>query len=180
MTEYIYRIDKADQIEFVNSEWLEFARRNGAPKLAHSSLLGSSIMEFMAGAETRLLYESVFSRLRARNNEVTIPFRCDSPTTIRIMKLTLRSMPNGGIEMEGRLLHRKERPYTPILDPRLVRNKKEIVICSLCRRIQIAEGEWSEVETAVARLRFFSRTSAPHLRESVCPHCRAQVSNTFP
>jgi hypothetical protein len=178
MLRYIYRIDKTDQIEFVNSEWLEFARENGSPELAHSSILGSSIWDHIAGTETRLLYESMFSRLRAKNNEVIIPFHCDSPTMIRKMVLTLRSISHGGIQMEGSVLELRERAYTPILDPGVSRNKEEVVICSLCRRILVADGEWKTIESAVVRLRLLARSSAPRLIESVCPQCRDQVSKS--
>lgn len=175
MTRYIYRIDEADQIEFVNPEWLDFARENEAQELTRPSVLGASLWNFIEGAETRILYESMFSRLRAENKEMIIPFRCDSPSMIRLMELTLRSMSRGRIEMEGRLLERKEREYHPLLDPGVSRSEKEVAICSLCRRILVAEEEWKEVETAVVRLRLFSRSKAPRLMESVCPLCRDRV-----
>jgi hypothetical protein len=176
MKQYIYRINKADQITYVNSDWLDFARESDAYELTESSVLGTSIWDFVSGADTRLLYESIFSRLRANNNEVIIPFRCDSPTIIREMELALCSMPNECIQMVGRLLSRRERPYTPLLDPGVSRNKKEIIICSFCRRIQVTEGTWSEVEAAVVRLRAFSHSNAPRLIESVCSQCREKVS----
>ncbi len=171
MARYIYRVDGTDHITFVNSKWLEFAHQNGAPELTDPSVLGSSIWQFIAGAETRLLYESLFRRLRATNNEVTVPFHCDSPTAIRKMELTLRSMPHGGIEFEGRLLEARERAYTPMLDRGVPRNEEQVVICSLCRRILVAEGEWNELEAALVRLRLFMRTSVPRLSECVCPQC---------
>ena len=104
MVRYIYRIDGTDHITFVNSKWLEFARENCAPELANSSIVGASIWGFIKGAETRLLYESLFARLRDKNNEVTLPFHCDSPTAIRKMELTLRSMPRGGYRVRGSAL----------------------------------------------------------------------------
>lgn len=172
MKRYIYRVDGTDQITFVNSEWLEFARENSAPELTEPLVLGSSIWKFITGAETRLLYESLFSHLRAKNNEVAVPFHCDSPTVIRKMELTLRSMPHGGIEFEGRLLEARERAYAPILDRGVPRTAEEVVICSLCRRILVAQGEWNELEAAIVRLRLFARAIMPRLNEHVCPQCR--------
>jgi len=176
MVRYIYRIDKTDHITFVNPPWFEFARENSAPELADPSILGSSIWKFIEGAETRILYESLFSRLRATNNEVIVPFHCDSPTAIRKMELTLRSMPRGGIEFEGRLLETREREYTPILDRQVPRSEKEVVICSLCRRILVAQGEWNDPESALVRLRLFALPSMPRLTERVCPRCREQTN----
>ncbi len=177
MGRYVYRIDRSDQIQFVNSDWLEFARENEAPELTPSVVIGAPIWKFISGPETRILYESIFSSLRVERAEVKIPFRCDTPTVIRFMELTLRSLRNEHIELEGRLLERRQRQYFPLLDHGASRAHEQVVICSLCRRVRVAENEWIETHNAVVRLRLFSSPRPPRLIESVCPVCRDLVAD---
>jgi hypothetical protein len=130
---YVYRIDASDTITFVSPEWLRFAEENEAPELTEAAVIGKTIWRFITGIETRILYEDLFGGLRARRSEIIIPFQCDSPTVIRRMSLTLRSLGTGGIECEGRLLQVKTREPVAILSRWAARSDESIQICSLCR-----------------------------------------------
>jgi hypothetical protein len=171
---YVYRIDASDTITFVNPEWLRFAEENEAPELTEAAVMGKPIWGFITGIETRILYKDLFGGLRTRRSEIIIPFRCDSPTVIRHMSLTLRSLGAGGIECEGRLLQVETRDPVAILSRWAARSDDSIQICSLCRRLMI-QGAWIEVSVAIVRRRLFSIAPVPRLEETVCPTCRSEL-----
>jgi hypothetical protein len=167
---YVYRIDESDVITHVSPQWLEFAETNEAPELTADNVLGKPIWHFITGPSTRTFYEALYRNLRFRRSEIMIPFRCDSPTVIRQMTLTLRPLGAGTIECEGRLDHTQTREPITILFRWAARSDEKIPICSLCRRLDL-NGEWVEVREAVVRRRFFNNVPVPRLEETVCPTC---------
>jgi len=64
---FIWTIDDADRIVYVNDAWLAFAGENTAPQLTASVVLDQPIWGFIQGQETRYLYKQIFSRVRAGN-----------------------------------------------------------------------------------------------------------------
>jgi hypothetical protein len=169
---YVYRIDSQDRIQFVNPAWISFAEENEAPELVANSLLGNSIWEYIQGQEAQLLYKHLFGKLRQRNQEIVIPFRCDSPTKTRHMELVLRSETGGMIELEGRLLAQHPRAPVHLLDPGVKRMSGKIAICSICRKVEIKMNQWVEIDSAITRQRLFTKGSLPRLEEQVCPACK--------
>ncbi|MGI9430074.1 MAG: hypothetical protein ACR2NM_15550, partial [Bythopirellula sp.] len=59
-----YRVDQNDNIVWVNSWWLAFARENDAIELVNPSLLGQSLWESIADEQTRALYRDIHQRVR--------------------------------------------------------------------------------------------------------------------
>jgi hypothetical protein len=167
---FTYRIDAADAITYVGEAWLLFAADNEAPELTREVVLGQPIWRFIAGEETSRLYREIVLTLRQSRAEATIPFRCDSPTVIRQMALTLRSLPDGGVEFEGRLLSATTRPPVAVFSRWAERSEAVLPICSLCRLIRAPDG-WLEAAQAVATGRLFNATPVPRLEETVCPSC---------
>jgi len=172
---YIYRLDDLNRITYVSPEWVRFARENDAPELTEEFVLGKPVEDFITGVETRELYEALFHNLRRRQTEIMIPFRCDSPTVIRQMNLTLRPLANQGIECEGTLLHAQEREPITILFRWVQRHDELIPICSLCRRLEL-HGEWVDAHEAVVQRRLFSIAPLPRLSETICPECKSVMA----
>jgi hypothetical protein len=170
---FLYSIDSTNAILCVDDPWLKFARENGAPELTREFVVGRCLWDFVAGRETRALYEAIFDRVRREEVELSLPFRCDSPDRFRFMRLTLFHRAEGTIEFESVLLREQERPYFPILDKLVSRSPSSIPICSLCRRVRILGSEWVEAEDAVARTNLFGSAPVPRLEEHVCSDCEA-------
>jgi len=167
---YLYRIDGNDRIIFVSPEWLRFAQENDAPELTGDEVLGRPIWQFIAGRDSREFYETVFRNLRLRGAEITIPFRCDSPSVVRQMDLTMRLRPEDSIECEGVLLQAKPREPITILLRWVVRTEESIPICTFCRRLSIY-GQWLELHEAVSFGNITNTAPVPRLQETVCPQC---------
>ncbi|MBC8328945.1 MAG: hypothetical protein H8E31_09385 [Planctomycetes bacterium] len=170
-----YRIDSQGRIVDVSLEWLDFARENCAHRLDRQALVGRPLWEFIAGSETRCLYEMVFERVRKEEVTVTLPFRCDSPTLRRFMQLVVRPAPEGWLELEGQVIRTEVRAEVPLLDPSAVRSEEFLNICSWCKKVQRSQDEWIEVEGAIADLELFAAPVLPQLSHGLCPACAVVV-----
>ncbi len=166
---YRYSIDADDAVSSVGPSWLDFAAENAAPELTRESVLGRPLWDFIAGAQTRHLYETLFERVRA-GGRLSVPFRCDSPDVFRFMRLHLAALPGGGIDFLSVLLRSQGRPRTSLLDSIIPRADYSFDMCSLCKRI-FAFGEWLEPEHAIARLGLFDVPSPPGIEYEVCDRC---------
>jgi hypothetical protein len=169
-SQYTYRIDSADKFTRVSPEWLRFAIENDAAHLTEEAVLGQSIWEHITGAAIQRLYSELFKTVRQKRTELSLPFNCDSPTLVRHMTLTLRSLGGGAIEFESRVDRVQERSEVPLLNRRTQRSEESVTICSLCRKLYI-ESNWLPVAEAVGRKRWLTSTPPPRLSESLCPTC---------
>ena len=95
---YCYVLDGHDAITSVSPAWLAFARENGAQELTAQAVLGHSLWNFIQGAETVRLYQAILRRVRSNSSRVVVPFRCDSPTLRRHMRLEISSQPLGCVQ----------------------------------------------------------------------------------
>ena len=170
---YWYWIDRSDAITRVSDQWLRFAQENEAPELTTPRVLRQPIWRFIVGADLQRVYRELFRSLRSHRAELIIPFRCDSPTVVRHMELTLRSLGNGVIELEGRLLRQQTREPVDVFSRRARRSNESISICSLCRRF-LWENDWIDVGVMIVRRRLFTTEPIPRLDETVCPDCRSK------
>ena len=171
----VYRIDASDTITYVSPQWIRFAEANDAPDLTADAVVGKPIWAFINGADTQSLYKELFRNLRSHPSEIIIPFRCDSPSIVRHMSLTLGSLRAKGIEFEGRILQEEVRKPVALLSKRAARSRESIEICSLCRRLFV-HGEWIEVTEAIVRRRLFNYDPVPRLEETVCLECRTRLN----
>lgn len=165
-----YTIDGAALIQSVDEAWLQFARENGAPELTREAVIGKSLWDFMSSSDTQNFYRAVFHRVRSKQIEVTLPFRCDSPELLRFMELHLRPGSDDSITLCGRLLRQEERDYVPLINSFLSGEDQKFTMCSLCKRVN-AFGDWMEPEEAVKRFHIFETAHEPQLAHSVCNQC---------
>ena len=171
-----YRIDADDVIRDVDAEWLEFAELNDTPDLSRERVVGRSLWDFIAGAEVEHLFRMIFERCRERSSGARVPFRCDSPTRIRRMILAVEPRPNRGLEVTSVLLGAEDRDYVSLLDASVHRSEELLFICSWCKRIELPDDGWTEVEPGVRKLDLFGATALPQLSHSICPECEARTA----
>ena len=174
-----YRIDADDRITRVNAAWLEFAQENEAGELTETNVVGQKIWRFIAGSVIRSLYRELFADLRREHQEVLLPFRCDSPETVRHMEMTLRSAPCGGIDFESRMVLAKGREPVTLLARKTTRSDEQLPICSFCRRLMI-DDEGLPVQHVLERRRWFGAAAVPRLTEALCPNCLRTARITLP
>jgi len=175
---FAYSIHPDDTIASVSDAWLEFADENRAPELTRDHVVGRSLWSFVAGSETRTLYEALFHRVRTRAESFDLPFRCDSPDRYRFMRLVLKPGPGGSVDCEGILVRDQARPFYSILDRAFPRSTARLPMCSLCKRLYALESQWLELEVAIERMDLFDTASLPELEYTVCDDCRSSVRRT--
>ncbi len=171
----LYWIDDQDRIIFVNNTWSDFAVTNQDDSLTYDHVLHKSLWDFIVDPETRLLYESILEKVRARR-AVRLYLRCDAPDCRRRIRLEISLMLNGVVQFRSTTLKQEERSYVSLLDVMADRSERFLTMCSWCKRIQLAKEEWVEVEEAVNRLALFNDTHLPQLTHGICRDCYDTVA----
>lgn len=169
--EYRYEVDAEDVISSVSSEWLSFAEENGAPDLARDVVIGSSLWTFVAGAETRHLYRSLFGKARDGGLPIAVPFRCDAPERRRFMRLTITPSVHGSLVLIGVLLREEDRRHLRLLERGRGTSADLITMCGWCKRILVEAGEWLDPEAAIDRMGLFELTEVPRITHGICAAC---------
>lgn len=109
--------------------------------------MGRSLWEFVGDVTTRQVYRDLLARVRG-GRTVSFPYRCDSPSLRRFMRMTMMPGAGNSVAFEGVTLRAEPRvlpmstgPADPPIDA-LVR------MCSWCKRVAMV-GEWVELQLAV-------------------------------
>jgi hypothetical protein len=184
-----YVIDRANRVVAVDDGWIAFATENNAPDLP-GRVLGANLWTFIANATVQDLYSALFQRIRATGREITIPFRCDSPSVRRFMKLTVGrgDGPPGTLQCRATLV-RVERQSVPfhVVTPSLWStavpwsDESDGVVmngCSWCRRVN-AHG-WREVDEALMRLPELFTDPVGLRTTGLCPMCERMMLEHMP
>ncbi|MBS1795011.1 MAG: hypothetical protein JSS81_14215 [Acidobacteria bacterium] len=173
-TKVVYRIDSQDRIVFVNDVWQHFASENDAPDYAAEGVLNRSLWDFITDSTTRQFYQEVIKAARGEK-PVTFNFRCDSAEYRRFMKMRVTGE-TGLVQFETETLAVEQRPPQPLLDRHSRRSGELVVICGWCKKINIGQAIWKEVEHAIEALRVFEQEKIPQLSHGMCHGCYVMVS----
>jgi len=168
---YLYRITPDDLIEFVNDAWIQFAEINGSPTLPQK-VIGTTLWQYISGQEVVHLSRQLVAKIRQTKTEVSVPFRCDSPSIRRFMRMKIMPLAQGRIEF-CTWVEREEPFQNPIrlLDPCATKTPMELVrMCAWCKKIA-KDGCWLEVEDAIEQLRLFDRLTLPAITHGICDSC---------
>lgn len=179
LSRYRYAIDPQDVITSVCPLWLAFARENGASQLTREAVVGRSLWEFIDGTETKHFYQLLLHRVRHSNASTIIPFRCDSPTLRRFMRLELIPETDGSVYLIGVLERVEQTEPFHLLEPNFPRSAQMLTLCSCCKRFLVESCGWLELGDVAERLHLHKKQTAPKLRNSICPDClvAANVKN---
>jgi hypothetical protein len=169
---YEYVIDRNDVITEVSEEWARFAAENDAAELPGRTV-GSWLWQHLAGREVKHLYRSLLERVRDQGTTVELPFRCDSPTKRRFMRLRAVPLPGNAVRFVTSLTREEERPPERILEREATRSEgPPLAMCAWCKRVQDELGGWQEIEAALASMPIFVRDTPPRIQHGVCEDCR--------
>jgi len=140
----IYTIDKKNKIIDIGGSWQEAAQQGNADhQLSRENVIGKPIEDFVCSDETQMYYDAIFKLCRLKKQAITRKYRCDSPSHKRYMRVTLKPLKNGSIELYHETL--KEDPFentvtTYELKSAIEPNSGSISLinkrCSMCNRIQ--------------------------------------------
>jgi hypothetical protein len=175
----VYRIDAADIIEDVNDAWARFAIENDAPSLA-TDVIGKSIWDYISGPEVRHVYAAVFKRVRKEHCQLSFPFRCDSPSLYRAMRLSISPMSEGHIEFCSVLETIRGQPRTLdiLLRSSAIPSATFLKMCSWCKSIEVG-SEWKPIEKAIEELSLLTKESFPTIKQSLCESCLKEYMRDY-
>ena len=74
------------------------------------------------------------------------------------------------VQFTVRTTREDERKRISLLDPLVNRTDEYLVMCSWCKRVDVA-GNWLDVEVAAKQLELFNETSLPQITHSICNDC---------
>jgi hypothetical protein len=172
MKVFSYTVDSADVITSVSNSWLDFAVSNGALDMRRDNVLGTKLWDWIADAETRLLYGHVFEKVRRIGCDITVPFRCDSPVLRRFMKLQVKPADDRGLTLLTEIIREESRPPQALLNQSPETSEEFVRMCGWCKLVHCPESdEWLEVEEAVEALGLFEQEILPSITHTICTAC---------
>ncbi|MBD3221057.1 hypothetical protein GF314_07410, partial [bacterium] len=109
-TRTTYWLSRDDRIVHVGSTWDQFARDNGGHDAIGAVVLGRSLAEFISGTPTRMWIDTILSLARLRGEPIERPYRCDTPTLRRHMRMTVTAEEGGVLRLDHVVLATEPRP----------------------------------------------------------------------
>lgn len=165
-TEFDYEIDALDTLSAIGPGWSACY-----PADIEGEVIGRSLWDFIDGAAVREFYRHMLKRARQVNEPIAVPYRCDSASHRRFMRLEMTPVGDGRVRFASRLLREEERPSVPCMDPAAPRNGRIVVMCSMCKRVKRTDGAWVEVEEAIDECGPDACGHYPMLSHGLCPGC---------
>ena len=175
---YRYRVSASDVLLWVNDAWLAFAQENGAAGLVRDSVLQRSLWDFVAGEALQKLYMEIHTRVRSSGTPAVLPFRCDSASLQRHMRLTITRENAGQLAYDCILVRAVPQRRLDVLGTTRPRSTKYLTICSCCKRALLEPRGWLDLEEVCLRLRVFEAKEVPQLRHTVCQACVKVLAGT--
>ncbi len=160
-------------IRRVDRAWDLRADSFGADRYLGLSLVGTSLLDHIAGTTTREFYRRLYARVAQSAATVHLRYRCDAPDRIRHMELEIVPLKDG-----FRCRHHT-RAVVPLDQPpsRYAFLKtdfsSQMPWCSRCMAVEW-EGAWVPFETAVERGCEFGSQALP-VHCTICPPCQADL-----
>lgn len=160
----------------IHGNWDEFATLNAARDLTAQSVLGQRLSDFIAGPETRMIYEALVARILDTGESVRFTYRCDGPDCRRHMEMRVEPAAPEVVRFLSRLLREEPREVQHLLDDHARRSDEILTMCSWCKRVRDdAVDEWLDVEDYVVRTKLLEAAVLPQLSHGLCPHCEAEM-----
>ncbi len=158
-----YTLDHRDRILEVSPGWDDFALDNDGEGACADHVVGSRLVDAIAGDPVRMYMTAILMRIRASVRAETIPYRCDSETTIRRYIMTLEPLAEGRVRVTHHL--DSEENTNLIISVRPARlGERAPLRCSICCRIREG-GIWIDP---------FAQGRNRNLRviHSICEDCK--------
>jgi hypothetical protein len=177
--EVVYRLDRDDHIVYAEEGFRMFAARNHTPELTTDAVLGKSIWGYIYGRETRYLHRVLLEKVRDRQQTFTLPFRCDSPDRRRFLTMTISAGPDDTVEYRSRTIREEVRSPVALSTSAVEPSDALLRMCSWCKKLEVEEHTWLELEEAIERLRLFEAQPPPKITHGMCPICFEQIMGTL-
>lgn len=173
--EVVYQIDQDDLLVYFNDQWDLFANANNGLGVSSQRIYKKSIWDFIHDAETRHLHETLLKRVRSHKAILHLPFRCDAPDLRRYMEMSISLLPHRNVEYRCRTIKTESREAVAISAAGIMRDGPFLRMCSWCKKIDVGNDTWLEIEDAIKFLGFFSGASLPQISHTMCDSCMGDL-----
>lgn len=146
----VYALDEQRRLVFVNAAWDRVAEESGA-RWSRAWDLGASVLEATAPV-LRAFYDDLFKRAADSQSPVEVDYECNSPTSVRRMRMRVARLSPGGLLVVNSTLRELAADDPRMADERRYRDPVGIIMmCAHCRRTRRADAEaWDWVPAWVA------------------------------
>lgn len=165
-----YILDETDRLIRCGGDWDAFALQNDSKSAVAARVVGYRLWDFLADFETTSYLNGIFFWCRRRRQSFESTYRCDSPTTKRLFRMTVTPRGLGELRVEHRLLRSTDiAPFHPVLVD--AAERRSGARCSICAATRYGD-DW------IATL------TRPSVRDfppsyTVCPDCKAGAVETL-
>lgn len=169
----IYMLSPDLRIIYCNKAWDEFASLNGGVNLDRETILGTLILDVIAGP-LRPFFASGFAQAQTRLQPWEHDYECSSPDSFRLFHMRVLPLASSYLLVENSLQverpHGPERPAMPAYPASYLNEHGMLIMCSHCRRTRrIGAGAvsiWDWVPD-------FLIDPPGRVSHGLCPNCRA-------
>lgn len=167
----IYHVNDTYEIVYLDEAWDSLVLENNAPQLCAENILGRNLFDFIADEKVRYLYHTMFEKILNAEISFKFTYRCDTPDRRRLFALETYRVKENVIELRNTLLSIELRNPIELLNPDTLKNDQYLRICSWCKKTQLDNEQWVEIEEAIQRMRLFERRELPNLTHTICKPC---------
>ena len=170
-SDVVYEIDRDDTLIYLNTTWNDFALENESASIISDHVLGKNILDFICNSETRHIHTQLMEKVRCQERPLEVPFRCDSPSLRRFMQMKITPLVDNGIQYRCQLLKAEQRQVTPVLFTQIDDQHPLLRMCSWCKKVDIGNDQWAEIEIAVDKLKLFNSPQMQQITHTICSLC---------
>jgi hypothetical protein len=162
-------VDADDRIVACGLGWDDFAQANGAPTLTGTTLIGTPVLDAITGKVTRAFTQALLARVRVNGQPLAIPYRCDTPTQRRFMRMELAPLQGGGVRLRHWLVRSEPLGRLVRMETSRQRGRETRIRCSLCNLIKQGD-DWLE-PSELASCLGLSPDTPISVTYGICPAC---------
>jgi hypothetical protein len=168
----IYTLDENNCFLDYDQNFLKFAYENDwSSPTKPEHLIGTSIFDEIDGIETKYLYQLLFEKCREGKSIGPITFRCDAPSKRRFCELWLDPLPKDHINVISKVIREEKRDTVREFMHNIEKSDKFIRMCSMCKKVDVGDDKWVEVEEAIKILKYFENENQFQITHSLCKPC---------
>lgn len=174
-----YTIDALDRFIDVNEAYVHSVGREFGVT-ARTQMIGRSLWDFVPGGLAKQLWQVLQRRVRAIGAPIFLPMRTDSACERRLMDVELHALGNDDIRHVQHVIWSEARPAIALLDRNYPRDRRTLIRCAWCARVQVRMGLWLEIEAAQEALGIQADATLPSVKEGACTPCKQAILKNFP
>ena len=164
-----YTLNDENTIVEVGGTWDDFALDNDGPAAVADQVIGRPLWDFVKGFELVSFLSAVNYAVRDTGSYFETLYRCDSPDSLRLFRMTVSRLARDGLQVRHTLI--KQSPTSLAAGSTQLDGFRCENRCSKCCRFRVGE-QWID-SYAYPDTELFPQTHV------ICPICRAKAGDSL-